>query len=844
MKNPILLLKPSILLLLTLLCAAVASVQIVHAATITVMNTSDSGAGSLRQVLADANDGDTIDFDAAVTGTITLSSGELLVNDSITISGPGANILAVDGNAASRVFHIASGKTVTLSGLTITDGTAGSGGGIYNDNATLTINNSTLSGNSATDVNSGGGGIFNNRATLTINNSTLSGNSAPNADRNGGGIYNNGNGGSATLTINNSTLSGNSTGGNGGGIVNQGPFGSATLTINNSTLSGNSAGFNGGGIYNNGVFGSATLTIGDTILNAGGISNNSGTVTSLGYNLSSDDGGGFLTNTGDQINTDPMLGALAYYGGPTPTHILLAGSPAINMGNPSFTPPPNYDQRGPDFDRVVNGRIDIGAFERQATDIDPTLIVTKTADTNDGTCDSDCSLREAITAANASAPDDAIYFAVTGTITLNANGALAALNSNMKILGPGANALTVQRDSAASAFRIFLVNSGKTVTLSGLTITDGTAGSGGGIYNDNATLTINNSTLSGNSATDVNSGGGGIFNNRATLTINNSTLSGNSAPNADRNGGGIYNNGNGGSATLTINNSTLSGNSTGGNGGGIVNQGPFGSATLTINNSTLSGNSAGFNGGGIYNNGVFGSATLTIGDTILNAGGISNNSGMVTSLGYNLSSDDGGGFLTNTGDQINTDPMLGALQDNGGPTFTHELLTGSPAINAGDPSFTPPPNYDQRGPGFDRVVNGRIDKGAFEVQAIICPQGQGYWKNNPGAWPVEELTLGNETYSKADLLMILNTPIGTGKKADASLILADQLIAAKLNVANGADGAPVTSTIADADTLLSGFGGVLPYHVKPSTMTGQAMVNDGATLERFNKGMLTAGCGG
>ena len=73
-------------------------------------------------------------------------------------------------------------------------------------------------------------------------------------------------------------------------------------------------------------------------------------------------------------------------------------------------------------------------------------------------------------------------------------------------------------------------------------------------------------------------------------------------------------------------------------------------------------------------------------------------------------------YLTGPGDQINTDPMLGPLQDNGGPTFTHALLPGSPAIDAGDPNFTPPPFYDQRGPGFDRVVNGRIDIGSFEVQ--------------------------------------------------------------------------------------------------------------------------------
>jgi hypothetical protein len=72
--------------------------------------------------------------------------------------------------------------------------------------------------------------------------------------------------------------------------------------------------------------------------------------------------------------------------------------------------------------------------------------------------------------------------------------------------------------------------------------------------------------------------------------------------------------------------------------------------------------------------------------------------------------------LTGPGDQINTDPLLGPLQNNGGPTFTHALLPGSPAIDAGDPNFTPPPLNDQRGCSFDRVFNGRIDIGSFEVQ--------------------------------------------------------------------------------------------------------------------------------
>ena len=89
---------------------------------------------------------------------------------------------------------------------------------------------------------------------------------------------------------------------------------------------------------------------------------------------------------------------------------------------------------------------------------------------------------------------------------------------------------------------------------------------------------------------------------------------------------------------------------------------------------------------------------------------------LVTSLGYNISSDDGSGHFDWSGGQPLADPMLGPFQDNGGPTLTHALLPGSPGINAGDPGFTPPPFFDQRGPGFKRVVNSRIDKGSFEVQ--------------------------------------------------------------------------------------------------------------------------------
>jgi len=450
-----------------------------------------------------------------------------------------------------------------------------------------------------------------------------------------------------------------------------------------------------------------------------------------------------------------------------------------------------------------------------------TITVMNTNDSGAG------SLRQALADAS---DGDTIDFAaaVSGTITLT-SGQLVVGKSVM-ISGPGANVLAIDGNHASSVFQI---DQGLTVTISGLTITNG---SGVGINNDHSTLTVSDSTLSGNSGNGILNYG--AFTRSAMLTVTNSTLSGNSASNA---GGGIYNDGAiNGNAMLRVTNSTLSGNSAP-SGGGIYNDGTnSGSATLTINNSTLSGNSASASGGGISND----NGLVTLVSTILNAGAsganIDNVEGTVMSNGFNLSSDDASAFLNQLTDQNSTDPKLGPLRDNGGPTFTHGLFTGSPAIDKGaNPLFL---LTDQRGPGFPRVIGVETDVGAFEgVQPLVCPQGQGYWKNNPAAWPVTSLTLGGMTYSKSVLLKILGTPVGKGPKADASLILADQLIAAKLNIANGTDGTPVSSTIMNADSLLTGHP--VGSHVKPSSSIGQAMVNDANVLNNFNNGLLTLGCG-
>ncbi len=393
------------------------------AGTITVTSGGDSGAGTLRQAIVDAASGDTINFSSGFT-TIILTSDELLINKSLTINGPGANLLTVVRGRAQglpffhfRIFDIIAGATVTISGLTIANGnslTNDFGGGIFNF-GTLTVVNCTVSGNSTSGTTDKGGGIYNG-GTAFITNSIISGNFTDAASGSGGGIYSDG----ITMTITNSTISGNSaeagngifntsggmaiinstvsgnssSNGVGGGIYN---FTGGTMDIVNSTVSGNSN-ITAGGIENNG--GTMSLT-NSTVsgnsgsgTNTGGISNApgsmvnvrntiiagnttqdfKGTLSSQGYNLIGNTSGTTITGTttGNQLNVDPHLGPLQDNGGPTFTQALLSGSTAIDGG--SFIGL-HTDQRG--FTRPVDNPAipnatggdgsDIGAFEVQPT---------------------------------------------------------------------------------------------------------------------------------------------------------------------------------------------------------------------------------------------------------------------------------------------------------------------------------------------------------------------------------------------------------------------------------------------------------------------------------------------
>ena len=392
-----------------LICSALA-----NGATITVNSAADSGGicpgptCTLRQAIFLALPGDTIDFNPSLT-TIDLTTAELLVDKSLTITGPGPASLKIrrananDGSATFRIFHVVAGNfNVTLSGVTIADGfqigLGENGGGILLETGnTLTVTNCGIAGNT---VGVHGGGIY-NRGTVTISDSTISGNRAGHG-WNGAGLYNAG-----TMTITNSTISGNSiSGGNGGGLLNAA---GGMVTIANSTISGNSLGQGGGaGILNDG--GTVAITNSTMSENAttnfvptlgGDLANSSGTVslrntivassssgasggpdvggsiTSQGYNLIGNNGGATIApiQSTDQIGTsaspiNPGIGPLQDNGGPTFTHAVLSGSRARDKGHSSGR---SSDQRG--LPRPVDNPIipnaaggdgsDIGAFEME-----------------------------------------------------------------------------------------------------------------------------------------------------------------------------------------------------------------------------------------------------------------------------------------------------------------------------------------------------------------------------------------------------------------------------------------------------------------------------------------------
>ncbi len=513
---------------------------------------------SLREAInsASGNPGaDTVTFDQALTsggpGTLTMLLGEFLIGDALTISGPGANLLTIDADAKSRIFHIndnnpSSDVAVAISGLTLTGGSVGSGefgGAIRNSVASLQVTHSTIWGNTASGE---GGGIYNNNGgRVTVNFSTISGNTA---DINGGGLSSH----QATLMVTNSTISGNTTGGDGGGVYNRGTsFYFATATVTNSTISGNTAG-SGGGIHNSNDDGTAIITntiVAGNLQTLGDASDVSGAIdASSSYNLIGVDSGltGISNGTnGNQLGTlaapiDANLGPLALNGGSTQTHALLPGSPAIDAGKNLSVPLATNDQRGAPFVRTfddisvtnVSGGdgTDIGAFELQTLDplffnvsvIEGVLIIEDVDDsrndnltivvegTNYRVSDPDHELRPGPGTSLATNGDVLIPIAtVTGEITVNSGGGNDTLTIDISggLIpepitfdgGDGFDQLNILGNAAANAVTL----TATTVAVDGSTV----------MFNDLEALGIQ--TLGGDDTLTVDTAGGPI-----TLPIN------------------------------------------------------------------------------------------------------------------------------------------------------------------------------------------------------------------------------------------------------------------------------------------------------------------------------------
>ena len=696
------------------------------------LNDDTSGSNcSLRQAIASANDNtaygdcknglssltDTIDIPA---GTYDLSVGQLLISSNMNLVGAGARSTILNGGNGQRVFEITGASEVEIGGVTIQGGTetessgtdnAGVGGGIWLDsNSSLILRDSTITGNEA-DIS--GGGIASD-GSLEIIRSTIENNNTPGY---GGGIDDHG---GQSLSIYTSTIMGNTAQGDGGGLDIGGP---ATLT--NATVANNEAAYftatgSGGGIALFGALPGTAVSLTNTLLAGNTELRNPGTlvpdncsvgVSSNGYNLA-DDSSCDLTATGDMQNTDPQLGPVDT-SGPEDVLPLLAGSPAIDAAD---------DMLCPDRDEILTHRpqgahCDIGAYE----------YVPPPTDYNVSTPQE---LASAITSAESYGVPATIHLAAGQYDIGNAIGSVdvsPASGAPITLAGAGAGSTILDGDGSGNDV-VDLGGSEKT-TIEDVTIENGRDG----IY-DNGALDLSDSVVQNNTANGVESTNHG-------LTVSGSTISGN--------GDGVYV-----ESSFSAVNTTIAGN------GGFGLDVDYSDSGAGLENVTIAGNT----GAGLETS----DATTAVNTIVANnAGGdCSGAQSYLTSNGHNLDSDGSCfSFDAAAGDLPNTDPQLGALQDNGGPTPTMALAPGSPAVDAGDDASCP--STDQR--GIVRAQGAHCDIGAFELESSGPPPPSDLyvdasWVDLPGGTTVvgpssQELTIGTDAFADpADALNAVTTP--------------------------------------------------------------------------------------
>jgi CSLREA domain-containing protein len=664
--------------------------------TLTAVDNSTNGDNGLPLLFTDANhtitingNGATIQRSSAVgtpyfrilyfvcTGNNTVcGNDQKTVNDLSIVNALLANPGGTNFSGAGALFDRGN---VTMNRCQFTENNSTHyGGGISNGADSLVLNNCTFTDNDSDD----GGAAIVTSGNLDAFNCTFTGNDS-NAGA-GAAVLNFWSTASPTPTnLTNCTFYNNfrSPGGGsaGGGIANlvvdtTGGFAVAQLNLTHCTIRLSDVHNNGN--YNSGIAPTGVLTIRNCILSDSTLINSTNRpdrvhITSDGYNLSTDNGGGNLTGPGDQTFTDPRLDPAGPQnnGGSTATIALLSDSPALDHGQ-SFGV--GNDQRGQlrprDLAFASNGPgsdgADVGAYEAvDPKQGGPTFVVNTTADHDDGTCGGvDCSLRDAVVATNAATDANTITFAasVTGTSTLNSTLGQIIVTSPVTINGPGARVLAI---SGGNATRVFNFG-GATSVLSGLTIRDGRSSSlsslfsaaGGGLSNY-GTLTVNDCAFIGNQAiggnnsgTDGSNGGvaigGAVYNLfNGVITCNRCTFTGNSVTGgkgANNSGAGAFG-GTGGAGqggaiwndatcTLAINNCTFANNTaTGGLGGDNVSTngrggtggtgsgaGVFNRETMTVTACTFSSN-AGVGGAGGH-----GSVPKNDGNTGLGSGGLEN----------------------------------------------------------------------------------------------------------------------------------------------------------------------------------------------------------------------------
>ncbi len=630
--------------------------------TFTVTTTADAGPGSLRQVLADAPHGSSIDFAPALSGQTIGLLTPLAFSTAIDLDAsalPGG--LTLSGGGASRIFTSGPGAQVTVTGCTLSGGNAfaGFGGAIVNSGGSLTLTNCTLSGNTADS----GGAIYSDtdlagNVTHLIN-CTVTGNTAASV---GGGIYNF----DGRTRLWNCTVTGNyAPADNGGGVATYADLSTETAVLS-CIIAGNATN------DVDRVFG------GRPAFTSGG-SNLIGTGTGTpSFNKPSD-----VIN-----NPNPRLAPLDFYGGRTRTKPPLPGSPAIDT---ALAAPTAADQRG--VLRPTGLAPDIGAVE-----IFP-VVVTSTADNGPG------SLRSAITEPFASS--------ITFAPAFNGEAGDTILLASELVLD---RALTIEASgdsggvtiSGSPTNRIFTVSSGATVRLERLTLQNGHAGptGDGGAIRNAGSLAIAHCTLSGNSASGF---GGAIDNHGGVLSLSDSTITGNSAAY----GGGITSR-----ADLlrtpqtSLERCTIAANTATNAGGGIY----AADGSTTLAHCTVATNTAPANrGGGIASFGNTTTETVLAFSIVAGNGngdvdfvdGVSNSftAGPRNVIGFGNALGDfiGSGNIVGI-----TDPLLAPLGDYGGVNPTLALLPGSPARDA---ALTSTASRDQR----NFPIVGPPDIGAYEA---------------------------------------------------------------------------------------------------------------------------------